>query len=58
MDWFLYDNGHRHERVNNKNAMSIYTLMLLLLTLLKAYLWPIQIAMMKFFSSEAAAKKP
>ena len=32
MDWFLYDNGLRHERVNNKNTMSIYTLILLLLT--------------------------
>ena len=23
MDWFLYDNGLRHEKVNSKNARSI-----------------------------------
>ena len=22
MDWFLYDNGHRHERVNNKKIIN------------------------------------
>ena len=23
MDWFLYDNGLRHERVNNENMMEV-----------------------------------